>query len=597
MRLLLIQVAVVLVASAGLAAWERRLRKRTPNSRLRMDRAGWLVLAGLALAIIPRMEFTAVAPLLALLWGAVVVWILTSLVDALNWRLLAAVPALVIGAVEALSGGVAITSVKLPFGEHYATLAGSGPALTALWLVVCGMVFGWSAGLLEIPLGVGGLAGLAMYVISRLEPEVVGPAASFLALILAAATLPQIPFARYLSRNSARAGAVTVGFLLGGLSVLGALKNTTFLVALLPLLVMGVPLFSMTYTYVADLRHGGRAVALQERWRNLEGLLLAQGYSRGQVVALLLAGSAYLCALALLLVALIQVSFLIKTALLLAGLAGGGVLFYVVLRLLPRPKASERAGVAPQTAQNPPLPEAVWLLGVRLHAVTYAGALEAVRGFLRDGHPHMVVTSDASAVMRAQDDAEFREIINEADLVTADGAGVVLASKLLDLPLWDKVSGCDLVGDLCAVAAQEGRSVYFLGAAPGVAQAAAEKLRERLPALAVAGCHDGYFDEAEEARIVADIRAQRPGLLLVALGIPRQEKWIKAHLERLGVPVCIGIGGSLDVISGRKQRAPVWMQRCGLEWLYRTAKEPSRLPRLAALPRIVWMTFGELLKR
>jgi N-acetylglucosaminyldiphosphoundecaprenol N-acetyl-beta-D-mannosaminyltransferase len=239
----------------------------------------------------------------------------------------------------------------------------------------------------------------------------------------------------------------------------------------------------------------------------------------------------------------------------------------------------------------------VWLLGVRLHAVTYQGALETVRGFLREGHPHMVVTSDASAVMRAQDDAEFREIVNEADLVTADGAGVLLASKLLNLPLQDKVSGCDLVEDLCAVAAEEGRSVYFLGAAPGVAEAAAEKLRERRPALQVAGCHDGYFDEAEEARIVADIRARRPGLLLVALGIPRQEKWIKAHLESLGVPVCIGIGGSLDVISGRKQRAPVWMQRCGLEWLYRTVKEPSRLPRLAALPRIVWMTFGELLKR
>ncbi len=88
-----------------------------------------------------------------------------------------------------------------------------------------------------------------------------------------------------------------------------------------------------------------------------------------------------------------------------------------------------------------------------------------------------------------------------------------------------------------------------------------------------------------------------PGLLLVAMGIPRQEKWIHAHLEDLGVPVCIGIGGSLDVISGRKQRAPVWMQRCGLEWLYRTVKEPRRLPRLAALPRIVWRTFGELLRR
>jgi N-acetylglucosaminyldiphosphoundecaprenol N-acetyl-beta-D-mannosaminyltransferase len=592
---LLIQVAVVLVVAAGLARWERRLRARAPQSRLRMDRAGWLVLVGLALAIVPRLDhhqltLVEATPLLALVWGAVIVWVLTSVVDALNWRLLAAVPALAVGAALALAGGVGITAIKLPFGQHFAPLAWTGPVLTILWLVLCGMIFGWNAGLLEIPLGVGGIAALALFFIGRQEPQVVEPATLALALFLAAATLPQVPFARYLSRNAARAGAVTVGFLLGGLSLLGALKHTAFLVALLPLLLIGVPLFSVTYTYVADLRHGGRAVAVQERRRNLDVLLLAQGYSRGQVVGLLLAGAAYLGALALLLVAMIEVSFLVKTVVLVVGLAGGGLLFYVVARLLPRARSDGRDARRTET-------EEVWLLGVRLHAVTYQGALETVRGFLREGSPHMVVTSDASAVVRAQDDAEFRDIVNEADLVTADGAGVVLASKLLDLPLQDKVSGCDMVGDLCEVAAQEGRSVYFLGAAPGVAQAAAENLRERLPALQVAGCHDGYFDEAEEQRIVSDIQAQQPGLLLVALGIPRQEKWIKAHLESLGVPVCIGIGGSLDVISGHKQRAPQWMQRCGLEWLYRTAKEPSRLPRLAALPRIVWMTFGELLKR
>ena len=613
MPLFLIQAVLILALAAAMAALERRQRARVPQSRLRFDRSGWLVLAGLALGLVPALRNTEPAPaLLALLWGGAIVWFLTSLVDLLNWRLLAAVPALVVGAGVALLGGVAVTAIKLPFAQQFASLTWGGPALTIVWLVFCGMIFGWNAGLMEIPLGVGGLAGLAVFVIGIQEPEVVGPAAQALALSLAAVTLVQLPFARHLSRNTARSGAVTIGFLLGGISLLGALTHTAFLVALLPLLIIGVPLFSVTYTYVADLRHGGRAVAVQERRRNLDVLLLAQGYGRKQVVALLLVGSAYLCALALLLVALIEVSFLIKTVILTVGLVGGGAFFYVVLRLLPRARAdtgletgategrgtTERGGRAgsPPHAEGPHADE-VWLLGVRLHAVTYAGALETVRGFLREGHPHMIVTSDASGVIRAQDDAEFREIVNEADLVTADGAGVVLASRLLDLPLQDKVSGCDLVGDLCAVAAEAGRSVYFLGAAPGVAEEAARKLQERIAELAIAGVHDGYFDDEEEQRIVADIREKRPGLLLVAMGIPRQEKWIKAHLEALGVPVAIGIGGSLDVISGRKQRAPVWMQRCGLEWLYRTAKEPQRLPRLAALPRIVWMTFGELLRR
>ncbi len=603
---------VPLVLAVAFASLEHRRRARAEGERGRADVCGLVTLTALAVAwgvfVIydfhrPWMAwgrravpigswYVASRPYTALLLGAAIVWALATVADRLNWRQATTLPALLVASAIALWGGVVISEVKYPFSTEFAPLTWSGPLITAIWLTLCATIFGWNAALLEIPLGVAGLASLTFLGIFCLAPLplAVMPPEVHMARDLAGVTLLQVPFARYLSRGSARAGAMTVGFLLGGLSIVLALNVTAFLVALLPLLVIGVPIFSVTYTYVADLRHGGRAVSVQERRRNLDVLLLTQGYSRAQVVGLLLVGSAYLCALALLLVALIKVSFLIKTLVLVVALLGGAAGFYVVLRLLPRRRRHEpearRAGT-----------EEVWLLGVRLHAVTYQGALEAVRGFLREGHPHMIVTSDASAVMRAQDDAEFREIVNEADLVTADGAGVVLASKLLDLPLQDKVSGCDLVADLCAVAAEEGRSVYFLGAASGVAEEAAQRLQERIPALQVAGCHDGYFDEAEEQRIVADIRERHPGLLLVAMGIPRQEKWIHAHLADLGVPVCIGIGGSLDVISGRKPRAPVWMQRCGLEWLYRTVKEPRRLPRLAALPRIVWRTFAELLRR
>jgi len=222
--------------------------------------------------------------------------------------------------------------------------------------------------------------------------------------------------------------------------------------------------------------------------------------------------------------------------------------------------------------------------------------LQEAERFIREDRPHMIVTSDASGIVRAQDDPELRQIMNEAAMVTADGAGVVLAAKLLNLPVQARCSGCDMVVELCRVAAQLGRSVYLLGAEPGVAEEAARKLQEHVAGLAVAGTHHGYFSPEDEPAIVDEVRNARPAVLFVALGIPRQEKWIRAHLEALGVPVCVGVGGSFDVISGRKQRAPVWMQRAGLEWLYRTAKEPRRIGRLAALPRIIWLTFMQLLK-
>ncbi len=235
------------------------------------------------------------------------------------------------------------------------------------------------------------------------------------------------------------------------------------------------------------------------------------------------------------------------------------------------------------------LPPEARMFGLRLHCVTLADAEVCAAGFIERGTPRMIVTADASGIIRALDDPEMREILNSADLVTPDGAGVVLAARILGLPIRDRCPGCDLVERLCQVARDHGRSVYLFGAAPGVADDAARNLQARVEGLAVSGCRDGYFTPEDEPGIVAEIKAANPAVLFVALGIPRQEKWIQRYMQELDVPVCIGIGGSFDVISGRKKRAPKWMQQAGLEWLYRTAKEPSRLPRLKALPRIVWL--------
>jgi N-acetylglucosaminyldiphosphoundecaprenol N-acetyl-beta-D-mannosaminyltransferase len=224
------------------------------------------------------------------------------------------------------------------------------------------------------------------------------------------------------------------------------------------------------------------------------------------------------------------------------------------------------------------------LLGVRIDDVDMAASLEAIDGFIRSRTPHIVVTADASCVVLARKDAELREIVNSADLVTPDSIGILLAARLNGKPLTERVSGCDMVVHLCERASRLGYRVFLLGAAPGVADAAAEKLRERFPGLDIVGIQHGYFKPEETEAVVSMIRAAEPDLLFVAFGIPLQEKWIRRHMEALGAPVCMGVGGSFDVLSGKVKRAPKWMQRYGLEWVYRLASNPRKIGKVMTLP-------------
>ena len=221
------------------------------------------------------------------------------------------------------------------------------------------------------------------------------------------------------------------------------------------------------------------------------------------------------------------------------------------------------------------------LLGVKVHSLDMETALETIRGYIGSGKPHIIVTADASSIVRALKDEDFLSIVNAADLVTADGAGIVQGAKLLGTPLAGRVSGVDVSRNLCKMAAEEGFSVYLLGAAPGVAEEAAANLKNEFPGLNIAGTWHGYFKPEEDAQIVEAIRRSGAKALLVALGIPRQEKWIRDHLSELGVCAAIGVGGSLDVFSGRVKRAPAWMQRHGLEWAYRLAKDPKKISKVS----------------
>ena len=235
--------------------------------------------------------------------------------------------------------------------------------------------------------------------------------------------------------------------------------------------------------------------------------------------------------------------------------------------------------------------ERLEILGVGVDRVTSDEALERIGTFIAEGREkgttHQVVTANAEIIYRASKNEDMKAIINQAQMVTADGSGVVWASKQLGEPLADRVTGIDLVNSICAASAQYGWKLYILGSAPGVADTAAKNICEKYSGCNIIGTHHGYFDAQEEQNILAELRELKPDVLFVALGAPRQEYWIAEHIKALGIPVGMGIGGSMDVLSGNVKRAPEWMQKMSLEWLYRFLIQPTRFKRMLALPKFM----------
>jgi N-acetylglucosaminyldiphosphoundecaprenol N-acetyl-beta-D-mannosaminyltransferase len=188
--------------------------------------------------------------------------------------------------------------------------------------------------------------------------------------------------------------------------------------------------------------------------------------------------------------------------------------------------------------------------------------------------------------------------LNSAALSIPDGIGLILAGRLLGTPLRQQVTGTDLTYRLCGRAAREGWRVFLLGAAPGVAELAAQRLRALFPGLLVVGTHAGSPLESAEDVVRAHIRSAGPvDLLFVAYGAPAQERWIVRNQRILEIPVAIGIGGVLDFASGRVRRAPVWVRRVGLDWLFRLIRQPRRWRRQLALPRFAWAVLGVAARR
>lgn len=229
------------------------------------------------------------------------------------------------------------------------------------------------------------------------------------------------------------------------------------------------------------------------------------------------------------------------------------------------------------------------ILGVRVDKVDMMGALCIVDSLMQRGGFHHIITLNAEIIYQAQFNHPLKELINSADLVTPDGAGIVWAAGYLGDPVPERVTGIDLMLELCKQAHLNRWRVYLLGGAPGVDDEAGDKLREQYPNINIVGTHNGYFKDAEEDKVFEQVRQAEPDLIFVALGAPRQEFWIREHKEKLPVKIAVGVGGSFDVVSGRVKRAPVWMQKLKLEWLARLIKEPWRIKRMLSLPKFVLM--------
>jgi bacterial polymer biosynthesis proteins, WecB/TagA/CpsF family len=237
------------------------------------------------------------------------------------------------------------------------------------------------------------------------------------------------------------------------------------------------------------------------------------------------------------------------------------------------------------------------ILNVPVDMVDGGEAMTIFRRLMDTAECSLIVTPNSEIIVNASQDPELKQIIESADLIIPDGIGLVYASRIMGVPLNERVTGIDFLESILGFLEETGQSIFFLGSKPGedgfpgIAELAAEKMKEKYKRLKVAGTHHGYFKEGDEADIVSAINDSGADFLCVALGSPKQEKFVSRHQKELNVKCAIGVGGSLDVWAGTLKRAPEFYRNHGLEWLYRLIQQPSRYKRMAALPLFMIKVF------
>lgn len=458
------------------------------------------------------------------------------------------------------------------------------------------------ASLNRVPAAAGGYLGLfgltlALLLNTNARSQSFFPEASTSALAgagLAAFVLglrfPQI--------NLGWSSLLAMGFLLGTSSAMGLLKNTLPAIIGLGILALGLPLINVSIVTVrARLR--GYNVNWSSQHMRLDQALAARGVPARKIAVYYFSVGAWLCLLAFLSTrwffgdtpGVIR-GILYAFSLLLLALSGA-IVFFSLARLQMRRQPDED------------VPESVEAFGVKISPVSMEEALDKIEEFIASRKPHQVLTSDANAILTSKNDPDYAAIMRKASLTTPDGFGVIWGARLLNLPIYERVTGVDMVTGICERAARHNYSIFILGSEEGVAATAARNLLEKYPGMRVVGTHHGFWrrdgkeagltTEEADIKMADEIRRANPDVLFVAMGIPMQEKFIAAQLERMNVPVSLGVGGSFDVYAGKFNRAPQYIQRVGLEWLYRVWIDPSRWKRMGYVPRFMIVALREWL--
>lgn len=445
--------------------------------------------------------------------------------------------------------------------------------LTVVWLVSITNSIGQVDELGDITPYIIFIASLTFLIVSLIQRQGL-ILAEVLSLILAAISFI---FIRYLPRRKFSSYYMSFGFILAIIAIVGVLKSTAALTLLIPLLILGVPLIDSSYSIVAAYtRPEGQVQGNYPPFSEsrLRQKLQSYGFSpRGANLTII--GSSLYLSLSALIISVNQSFYL-----LMALVAFGGLVFELLKKLV----QSGEIIIREDTSNH-----RVRLFQVGIDQLDIQKTIQKIEEFIVYKKPHLVVTPDTLAILRARRDPEYHTILKSADLVTPDGAGILWATATLNHPLVERVTGIDIINNICQLAAKKGNSLYLLGSTFGVAEEAALNLTRRFPGLKVVGSHHGYFASQEEVEIIREIKEKKPDILLVGMGEPKQEKWIAKNLNKLNVPVCMGVGGSFDVLSGRIPRAPLWMQRHGMEWVYRSIKQPKRIFRVLALFYFIWL--------
>ncbi len=469
--------------------------------------------------------------------------------------------------------------------------------LTIIWLISITNSIGQADELGDITPYIVFIASLTFLVVSLIQRQglILAEALSF---IMAAISFI---FIKYIPRGKFSSYYMSFGFILAVIAIVGVSKSTAALTLLIPLLILGVPIIDSSYSIVANYARqespgsdiGGKSPSFSESGSRsrLRQKLQSYGFSAQGANITIISVSLYL-SLAAFIISIYQNFYLLIT------LTAFG---WMAFELLKNKIQSEELIIEKDIFNN-----RIKLFQVGIDQVDNQETIQRIEEFIISKKPHQIVTPDTLAVLRARKDPEYHAILKSADLVTPDGAGILWATTTLNYPLAERVTGIDIIHNICRLATKKGYSLYLLGSYPGVAGEAALNLTRKYPGIKITGTHHGYFvcedsqncedvknsnsaKNKEEEEIIDEIRESRPDILLVGMGVPKQEKWISKNLDKLDVPVCMGVGGSFDVLSGRIPRAPLWMQRHGMEWIYRSIKQPNRAFRTLALFYFIWL--------